>query len=87
MFFQDGVLLNTIALIFFCLSRPYHFKFFKGCLQQILLGPFLNTLSQMIFMISEGHVPEFMWVVAALFLNGCFMKKNARYSVCQILQK
>ena len=27
------------------LGRPYHFKFFKGCLPQILLGPFLNTLS------------------------------------------
>ena len=26
-----------------CLSRPYHFKFFKGCLPQILLSPFLNT--------------------------------------------
>ena len=26
-------------------SRPYHFKFFKGCLPQILLSPFLNTLS------------------------------------------
>ena len=30
-----------------CLNRPYPFKFFKGCLPQILLGPFLNTLSQM----------------------------------------
>ena len=30
-----------------CLSRPYPFKFFKGCLPQILLGPLLNTLSQM----------------------------------------
>ena len=28
-------------------SRPYPLKFFKGCLPQILLGPFLNTLSQM----------------------------------------
>ena len=27
------------------ISRPYPFKFFKGCLPQILLGPFLNTLS------------------------------------------
>ena len=26
-------------------SRPYHFKFFKGFLPQILLGPFLNTLA------------------------------------------
>ena len=30
-----------------CLSRPYHFRFFKGCLPQILLGPSLDTLSQM----------------------------------------
>ena len=30
-----------------CLNRPYPFKFLKGCLPQILLGPFLNTLSQM----------------------------------------
>ena len=27
-------------------SRPYHFKFFKGYLLQILLSPFLNTLIQ-----------------------------------------
>ena len=27
-----------------CLARPYHFKFFKGCLPQILLGPFLDIL-------------------------------------------
>ena len=27
-------------------GRPYPFKFFKGCLPQIFLGPFLNTLSQ-----------------------------------------
>ena len=27
-----------------CLSRPHHFKFFEGCLPQVLLGSFLNTL-------------------------------------------
>ena len=27
------------------LSGPYHFKFFKGCLPQILLGAFLNALT------------------------------------------
>ena len=27
------------------LSKPYHFKFFKGCLPQISLGPFSYTLS------------------------------------------
>ena len=29
-------------------SRPYIFKIFKGFLPQILLGPFLNTVSHMI---------------------------------------
>ena len=31
-----------------CLGRPYHFNFFKGCLPQILLGPFLNTLTHIL---------------------------------------
>ena len=31
-----------------CLNRRYQFKFFKGCLLQNLLGPFLNTLIQMV---------------------------------------
>ena len=31
-----------------CWGRPCHFKFFKDCLPQILLGPFLNTLSHLI---------------------------------------
>ena len=29
-------------------SRPYSFKFFKGCLPQNLLSPLLNTLSHII---------------------------------------
>ena len=33
----------------FDLSRLYHFKVFKGCLPQILLGPFLNTLTHIFF--------------------------------------
>ena len=32
----------------FCLGRPYRFKFFNGCLPQILLGPFLNTLPNIV---------------------------------------
>ena len=31
-----------------CWGRPYYFNFFKGCLPQILLGPFWNTLSQIL---------------------------------------
>ena len=30
----------------FEVSRPYYFKFFKGRLPQILIGPFLNNLNQ-----------------------------------------
>ena len=29
-----------------CLSRQNHCKFFNGCLPQILLSPFLKTLSE-----------------------------------------
>ena len=29
-------------------GRPNFFKFFNGCISQILLGPFLNTLPQRI---------------------------------------
>ena len=45
------------------LNRPYHFKFFKGCLTQILFGPFLNTLTQMrmkvailLFSVADGVI-------------------------------
>ena len=33
-------------------GRPYQFKFFNGCLLQILLGPFLNTLTQILLRVS-----------------------------------
>ena len=36
-----------------CLNRSYHFKFFKGCLSQISLGPFLNTLSHLIRFLTQ----------------------------------
>ena len=29
------------------LGKPYQFNFLKGCVPQIILGPFLNTLTQM----------------------------------------
>ena len=42
-------------------KTTYHFKFFKGCLPQILLGSFLNTLTiytHQIFGINDfkGHI-------------------------------
>ena len=35
-------------MVFF-LRRPYPFKVFKGCLPQILLGPFLNSWLNLFF--------------------------------------
>ena len=41
------------------LGRPYLFNFLKGCLPQILVGPFLNSLTQMFVQFTscfvQGH--------------------------------
>ena len=34
-------------------SRPHSFIFFKGCLPQVLLGPFLNTLSYLVMKLDQ----------------------------------
>ena len=39
--------LNKIWRETVCLSKPYPFIFFKGCLLQIVPGPLLNTLSHL----------------------------------------
>ena len=36
---------NQVKFVEDSLSRRYHFKFIKGCLPHILLGPFFNTLT------------------------------------------
>ena len=36
-----------------CLGRPGDFKFFKGCLPQILLGQFLNALTRMLLILKS----------------------------------
>ena len=41
--------LKKIWSDFVCLGRPYHFKFYKGCILLILLGPFVNTLTHLIY--------------------------------------
>ena len=50
---KSGRLLVMVASDMVCLSRPYDFKLFKGCLPQILLGPFLNTLSHILVLVSR----------------------------------
>ena len=44
--------LNNLTCLL-CFNRPYHFKSFKGCIPQILLGPFLKTLV---------HIKHFGWL-------------------------
>ena len=36
-----------------CLGRPGDFKFFKGCLPQILLGQFFNALTRMLLILKS----------------------------------
>ena len=44
-----------------CLSRPHHFNFFKGCLPQISLGPFLNTSSQTIIFFASKPLVSYYY--------------------------
>ena len=37
--------MDQVKFVEDCLCRPYSFKLFEGCLPQILLNRFLNTLS------------------------------------------
>ena len=48
-----------------CLSRPYHFKFFKGYLPQVSLSPLLDTFSQMSI---HGNFLE-KWKITLTFHN------------------
>ena len=44
-----------------CLGGPYHsLKIFKGCLPQILLGPFLSTLIQVYVALSVTNTESFL---------------------------
>ena len=72
----------------YALGRPYTFKFFEGCLSQILLGPFLNTLSQMlVWNYQFVFVKEIGYSVIFLLLIGLIKKifsRKVRYLPCSI---
>ena len=44
-------------------SRPYYFKFFKGCLPQILLGSFLNTLTHFILLFQHRQYAQAIFLL------------------------
>ena len=59
-----------------CLGTSYHFKFFKGFLSQILLGPFLNTLTQMKAL--------YIWTCCADSVLKCMIQKETRLNLVSI---
>ena len=77
------------------LSRPYHFKFCKGCFPQISLGPLLNTFPHFYFETETLINPDFT-VKIHLNLNllsyikekeklhgdkfSCIFQKSVKYS-------
>ena len=56
------------------LGRPYPFKFFKDCLLQILLGPFLNTLSHLYLVLEMLEIAFYLTLSAFIisFINIIF---------------
>ena len=65
-----------------CLKHFYlnHFKFFRGCLQQILLGPFLNTLFHLILSAINTNIAFFLYfyvfTMRILYHHGCMTEKR-----------
>ena len=47
-------------------KRPYHFKYFKGYLSQILLGQFLSTFFQVYFLTSLPRYKRCYWMLSLL---------------------
>ena len=63
-------------VIMVCLSRSYHFKYFKGCLPQISQGPFLKFFRK--WLTASFYFPWNSWKTLTIstknstFLNPCF---------------
>ena len=67
-----------------CLGRSCHFKFLRGCLPQILLGSFLNTLIHMYYLkISILSSLNRVFVMVRILLKPIqLLKKN-----CSVINK
>ena len=59
-----------------CLSRPYSFKFFKGCLPQVLLGPFLNICSIYVY---RSHLNFSLENMSLLLITVLFSKVKEQF--------
>ena len=63
-----------------CSNGSNHCKFFKGCLPQVLLGPFLNTLS---LHNSNNTTREIVWKYLALLMTSIMVPGGSRASICK----
>ena len=66
-----------------CLSRPYPFKFFKGCLLQILLGPFFNTVPH--FSVQNQYNQKIIKFVLKSNIPGIHIYKRYDFTVCFLI--
>ena len=58
-----------------CLSRPYPFKFFKGCLPQILCGPFIHSTQYFVPFLRK-------WLLQCSFWSMLFERLS--FKKCQV---
>ena len=63
-----------------CLCRPYHSKFFKGCLPQISLGPFLNTLCHMHIVPRIANCGKKIYI----YTLKCYMEANETIMLAKV---
>ena len=66
-----------------CLSRPYPFKYFKGCLPQNLLSPLLNTLARMSLAAETLALPDTAenGVYLSQMISERFTKKHIKFEL------
>ena len=62
-----------------CLGRQYPFKFFKGCLPQILLSPFLNTLSHMVILVGNLIANYYLGATKLTFIHFEILQLRAKF--------
>ena len=86
--------MDQVKFVEDCLKRLYRFKFFKGCLPQILLGPFLNKLTHLLIfyaavttLILKLSISRIFNTLKDLFLkqpSQVFCKKSCSEKFCNI---
>ena len=69
------------------LSCPYPFKFPKGCLPKILLGPLLNTWSHIFMRGNSSYIDEGYLVCSRTSTIKLFCENNSRFLAVNCFRK